>query len=113
MWSNVLTAAIGIWLMAAPAVLGYGPPAQTNDHIVGPLIASVSIIACWQVTRALRWVNIVLGVWLLVVPVVLDYSGFDKIAPSMSAGAITAALSLIKGPVDKRFGGGWAGLFKS
>ncbi len=112
MWSHALTAAVGIWLVAAPAVLGYGAPAQTNHHIVGPLIASFAIIAWWQVTRALRWVNVVLGAWLLMAHWILGYSEFNPVANSMTAGAVTAGLSLIKGRVDKRFGGGWRGLFR-
>ena len=33
MWAHVLAAGLGIWLMAAPAVLGYSGIAAHNDHI--------------------------------------------------------------------------------
>ena len=61
MWPHVLTAALGIWLMDASSVLGYGHLAQTNDHVIGPLITSFAIVAWWQVTRGLRWINVLLG----------------------------------------------------
>ena len=62
MWPHFLTAILGIWLMSASVVLGYGGPAQTNDHVIGSLIASFAIIACSQVTRGLRWGNVLFGI---------------------------------------------------
>ena len=112
MWAHVFTAGIGIWLMSAPAVLGYGVPAETNDHVVGPLVASFAIIAWWQVTRGLRWINVVLGLWLIAAPWVLGYSEWRVTINSMLAGGLIALLSLVKGKVDKRFGGGWRELFR-
>ena len=51
--------------MASPAVLDYADPARANDRIIGPLVASMAIIAIWDITRPLRWVNVILGAWLL------------------------------------------------
>ncbi len=73
MWARLLSAAAGIWLMTAPAVLRYSNPAQTNDRIIGPIVASISIIAIWQVTRAIRWLNLPLGAWLILAPALLGY----------------------------------------
>jgi hypothetical protein len=51
MWAQCLNAMLGIWLMAAPTILGYGGPARTNHQIVGPLAVSCAVIALWEVTR--------------------------------------------------------------
>jgi len=48
---NVL---LGIWLMAAPDILAYGDPARTQDHIFGPLIVTIAMIAVSEVTRPVR-----------------------------------------------------------
>lgn len=112
MWPNVFTMALGLWVIAAPAVLGYGDPAQTNDHIIGPLVAAFALIACWPVTRGLRWLNLLLGAWLVVAPWLLGYAEASATINSMLAGALIALLSLIKGERKKRIGGGWAELFR-
>lgn len=112
MWAHVFTAALGIWLMAAPVLLSDGHPAELNDRIVGPLVAAFAIIACWQVTRGLRWMNVLLGVWLLAAPWVLGYDGVTSKIHSMLAGALVVALSLVRGEADKRFGGGWRELLR-
>src|SRR5690606_3775586 len=107
MWAQVINALLGVWLMAAPAVLGYGAPAATNDRIVGPVAASFAVIAWWQATRPTRWVNLPLGLWLVAAPFVLGYDATAPLVNSLVVGAALAALSLVRGTVDARFGGGW------
>ena len=112
MWAHIINAIVGIWLMAAPAVLGYGDPAETNSHIFGPVITTFAVIAWWEATRAVgRW-NVPLGLWLVAAPWVLGYDGAWVIANSMAAGAIVAALGLVKGTITQRFGGGWRALWQ-
>ena len=36
MLAQLINAMLGIWLMAAPTILGYGGPARPNHQIVGP-----------------------------------------------------------------------------
>lgn len=112
MWSRLLSAAIGIWLIAAPGVLHYAPGAQTNDRIVGPLVVSFSIIAIWQITRALRWLNLPLGLWLIVAPGLLDH--VSKVArwSDLAAGIVLVALAFVRGPCPHRFAGGWPSLWQ-
>jgi hypothetical protein len=108
----MVNAAIGIWLMAAPAVLGYGAPSADNERIFGPLIATFSIIAIWEVTRALRWANVAFGFWLLLAPWVLGAPTTSAVANEMAAGIVVMALSLVKGKIKSHYGGGWTVLWK-
>ena len=110
MWARLLNAALGIWLMAAPAVLGYGAPAQTADRIVGPVAASFAIIAISEVTRALRHVNLLLGAWLLLAPWLIGYAVVPTVN-SLLVGAAMIALSRVRGPGQEEFGGGWLKLW--
>ena len=110
-WARLLNAAVGIWLMAAPAVLGYGAPAATNDRLVGPIAASFAIIALWEVTRPVRRVNLGLGVWLIAAPLVLGYGTLPAVN-SVIVGVLLTGLSLVRGEVTGQFGGGWRTVWK-
>jgi hypothetical protein len=103
---------LGVWLMAAPQVLGYSGPAADNDHIVGPLVVSSAVIAMWEVTRPLRRVNTALGAWLLLAPWLLGYESAAALVNSLVAGGLLMAFSLVRGPRRHRIGGGWSALWR-
>src|SRR5690606_38633591 len=45
-WARALNTAAGLWLMAAPAVLGHSDTLGASvDRVVGPLVASFAVIA--------------------------------------------------------------------
>lgn len=117
MWARIVNFFFGLWLMAAPALLGYiGTPAEVNDRIVGPLIASFAFVAIWDITRGLRWVNTLLGLWLVVSPFLLgawvaDWS-FPATINSVLVGLYVAILSLVPGQVRHQFAGGWRSLLE-
>lgn len=100
----------GVWLMFAPAVLGYGDPAAVNDRIFGPVAASVAFVALWPVVRELRWLNVPVALWLFLAPVVLTY---DDVAAVVSTELVALVLAVTTplGPSDERFGGGWSSLW--
>jgi hypothetical protein len=97
--------------MAAPEVLGYPDPARTHDRIIGPVAASMAIIAVWQVARSVRWVHLILGGWLVLAPWVLGYDT-AALLHSTAVGALMSGCALVRGKVEQRFGGGWASLWK-
>jgi hypothetical protein len=103
---------LGIWLMAAPAGIGYGRPASTSDHIVGPLVATFACIALWEATRALRWTNLPLGLWLVVAALPLGHPPWGMLN-GIVCGTTIAVLSCLGGRTEQRFGGGWASLWRS
>ena len=110
MIAQVAATLVGLWLMFAPWVFGYGDPASANDRIVGPLAACFATIAWWEATRGARWVNLPLGVWLLFAPWVLGYDDPVAIGNDMLAGVVLGNLALVRGRVSNRYGGGWASL---
>ena len=110
---------LGIWLMAAPAVLGF---ASTDDaagelhRTVGPLIVSAAIVAIWPEVRPMRRVNTLLGAVMVVVPLVLLVVRDHPVAAVVNGavvGVLVIAASLVRGPVDARFGGGWRSVWRS
>ena len=110
MIARIAEAALGIWLIFAPAVLGYGPPAAHSDRIFGPLIAAVAIIALWEIARSLRHLNLLFGLWLIAAPLVLGFGGVAAI-DSIVVGLAVAALSRAEGRIESSFGGGWSSLW--
>ena len=111
-WWLVVTAGVGVWLMAAPAAFGFvGTPAETSMRIAGPMIVTFSVTAWWQVLRGLRWVNVVVGVWLLVAPLLVGHT-VVAVWVSETAGVAVVALSPWKGDITQRFGGGWRALWR-
>ena len=112
MWAQILATAVGIWLMAAPSVLGYEDRARTNDLIVGPIVASFACVAIWEVTRSLRWVNVPIGIWMLIAPWLLGYKS-ETLIHSSIVGVVMIGLSLVRGRITHQFGGGWTAVWKT
>lgn len=107
MIARLVAVAVGIWLMFAPAVLGYAGVAADNDRIVGPIGAAFAFVAIWEVMRPLRWVTLPVGIWLVIAPVVLGYDDAGAIISSIAAGVVMAGSAFLGGNVDPTFGGGW------
>jgi hypothetical protein len=104
-WNLLLVSALGLWLRAAPDVLGTQKPAADSDHLVGALIVVVAVIAMAEVTRAARFLNILAGAWLLAAPWLLG--GAAGLAPwnSLLVGILVLVLSVPRGTVRERYGG--------
>ena len=109
MWARVAGTLAGIWLMAAPSVLGYAGAARISDLIVGPIAASLSIVAMSEVTRAVRWATVPLGLWAIVSPWLLGAPAAARVS-GLAAGVVLAATALVAARRTARFGGGWRAL---
>lgn len=111
MIAHVFVALIGIWLMASPALLNIKGTAEDLNHVFGPVIASLAVITWWEVTRNLRYANIAIGVWLIISPWILGYDSTATIN-NIAVGIVVSFLSMIKGKIEGKFGGGWESLFR-
>lgn len=112
---NVL---LGLWLMVAPAVLGYTetvPVAAKVDRTIGPLVISFAIMAIWPEIRPVRWVNAVLGGAIVLAPIVLRFAVPYTLAVTVSdivTGLLIMLVASLRGPVRARFGGGWRSIWR-
>lgn len=111
MVAQLAAAAFGIWLMAAPVVLGYGGTAQMIDRIAGPVIAALAIIAASECTRGLRWANAALASILIVLPLWFDHTRAATLN-SVATGVAVLVLSSLRSRVRSSFGGGWRVLLR-
>jgi hypothetical protein len=111
-WPQLCAFALGIWLTAAPGVLGYGGAPAANDHVTGPLAAMFGLVAAFEVTRPVRWVNLLLGLWLVGSVWVLGYRP-TELVNATAVGIGLAALACVRGRRGESFGGGWRVLWDS
>ena len=113
MWGQIINTLIGIWLMVAPGVLGHHEPGVDSNHIVGPVIATAAMVACWEVTRATRKVNILLGLWLIAAPFVLGYETPLPIINDIACGVLAVSFAMVKGKIKESYAGGWKALWQT
>jgi hypothetical protein len=111
-WARISSAALGIWLILASALLGYAGLTQTNDRVIGPVVFGFAFIAIWQLMRPLRWAEFAAGAWLLAAPWFLGYEMSPRIN-SLVVGLLLVVLAFLGAKTSKRFGGGWASLLSS
>lgn len=106
MWIRVVNLAIGIWLMASPAVLGYGGAVADFHRIVGPTAAASAVIAMAQATRSVRWVNLLLGMILVGGAWLLDAGTAARVV-GIACGVTMAVFAIPAGQLKHELGGGW------
>jgi hypothetical protein len=100
-----VSALLGAWLMAAPALLGTTGSAATSDQLVGPLVITVAVIALAEIGRTTRWLNVPLGLWIAAAPWLLDGASVAGRWNGAAVGIVLVLLSIPRGRVTERFGG--------
>lgn len=111
MWPRLVTAVLGLWMMAASSVIGYGGLARDVDVIGGAITASVALVAVSEVMRPLRWINAVVGAALVFLPWLLAY-GRAALVNSTVVGVAVVLLALVRGEIVSQFGGGWRAVLR-
>jgi nucleoside-diphosphate-sugar epimerase len=80
-WTLMLSTVLGIVLMCSRLLFDTSGAAADNDHIVGALVVTFSIIAWGDVARPVRFINVVFGGWLVIAPsLIAGYSGIAAAA---------------------------------
>lgn len=100
----VASVAVGVWLMAAPDVLGLDGSTSDSDRLVGALVVTFAMIALAEVARPVRLLNVPLAGWLVLAPWLLEASAAATVS-GIASGLVLLALSLPRGAVVERSGG--------
>ncbi len=106
-WNLALCIAVGIWLMFTRLTLGAEAGMANADHLIGALVVTVCAIACAEVARPARFLNIAFGAALFITPFVNDADGLQT-AASFVCGAALIALSFRRGRIEGRYAA-WIG----
>ena len=103
-WSLVVSTAMGLWLMAAPAVLGSTGAAADNGRVVGALIVTTAVIAMAEVGRAVRFLNVLLALWVIAAPWILSGATTATTWNNAAVGGLILLLSLPRGTIREQYG---------
>ena len=103
-WNLLASVAVGLSLMTAPAVFGTVGRIAHSDHLVGALVVTVAITSLADVSRAVRFVNVLFGVWFIAAPWLLGGGTTVAAWNDVIVGLLLIALSLPRGPVGERYG---------
>lgn len=111
MWQPIVHIIIGLGLMAMPSLLGMDGVAADSNHICGPIIATLGIIALWDVNKAAIKANIIVAIWLILAPLFIEHSTVTA-AINVVAGIVVAISSAKKRKDQHSYGGGWKSLIE-
>lgn len=103
-WNLLLSAALGLWVMATPAVLGLTGLAANSSYLAGALVVTWAVIAFGEVARPARLLNVAMGLWIIVAPWLLSGATARSRWVDLFVGGLLIALSLRRGRIEERFG---------
>lgn len=112
MAAAVVNCLVGLWLMFSPSVLHMNETTSDNNHILGPLVITFSVISFWQINWKIIRVNILLGIWLLAALFILHFTDTMAFFSNGLCGVLLILLSSLNRRTTEKFGGGWRSLFQ-
>ena len=104
-WNLLVVAALGVWLLAAPAVFGVDNRTGAADvaHIGGAFVIVAAVIALAEPIRTVRLLNVVAGLAIAGLLLLTDPDG-GYAAATFVTGLAVAALSMRRGRIDETYG---------
>jgi hypothetical protein len=109
-WRGHASVALGAWLAASPATLGYHDAWMFwNDVLIGAAIASIGAVDLWRRVEALRWILCAAGVWLLYAPLWLWTRDPGAYAVDTLIGTLAIVMAVVPSEATLRADGRAAG----
>lgn len=107
-WQDVVSVAVGLWLIASPWALGiHGPLAAQGNFVVlgvvllGFVLTEFFIQESWE-----EWSELVIGLWLIASPWVLEFTGVGAaMENAIACGVILVVLAVWVLGTDDALGG--------
>ena len=103
-WNLLASAALGLWLMASPAILHTSRSAADSDHLVGALVITVAITALAEVGRIARFIGIAFAAWLIAAPWLLTGGTSASKWTGVTVGVLLIVATVPRGPIKERYG---------
>ena len=107
-WQDVVSFALGIWLIVSPWVLAYATNQypMTNAVVVGALIALAAAGALYAFQVWEEWLNVALAAWLIASPWLLGFSTLQvAVVNQVAVGALVGLLALWSANIEHGTGG--------
>jgi hypothetical protein len=102
-WNLLVSAFLGAWLMAAPAVFQTQGRTAYSDQVLGALVVTTAVIAFAEVARAARFINIALALGIIVLPWVFGGATFASGINDLIVGVLIIALSIPPGKIRNTY----------
>lgn len=103
-WTLLASAALGIWLMAAPEIFVTRGGAANSNYLVGALVVTVAVIAMAEVIRVVRFVNVIAGLSVIAAPWLLTGASTSAKLSNAIAGILIVLLSVPRRRIRERYG---------
>lgn len=104
-WTVTLSALLGLWVAASPALLGMRGDLAGGYFVAGPLIVTFAVIAMAEVARPARLLNLAMALGVALAGFWLDGGSTAARLNGLLSGALLGALSLPRGRLRHRYGG--------
>jgi uncharacterized membrane protein len=106
---HLFGAAIGLWLMASPAAIGFAGYSRADMRLTGPIVFTLSVLAVWPATRWFARLNAFAGFWLMIGGILLQAPHMLQLS-NILFGAVLVALAVFPGNTARQIGNGWIGI---
>lgn len=105
-WSLLLSTAIGIAIMFAPALYGVSINTSMADinHLFGALIVVIAVISMGEIVRIARYANVLAGLAVAILPWLTGNESILLQITDTVAGALVVILSIPRGVVKEKYG---------
>ncbi|HET7009445.1 MAG TPA: vitamin K epoxide reductase family protein [Anaerolineales bacterium] len=103
-WRLLASALVGVWVIAAPWVFGTRGPAFNFESVFGALAVVIAFVAWAEVTRTVRFLNVLIGLAIAVAIWFLPDVSLAARVSDLVAGVILIVLSVPRGPIRDRYG---------
>ncbi len=102
-WLIVLQAAIGVWLMARPNILPFNIASADCDHWMGAIVVTLAAVATAEVTRTVRFLNVMAGVVVLILALVFSSGSTTILMSGIVSAVLLMIASIPKGVIIERY----------
>ena len=103
-WTLVASSALGLWVIASPAVLGWAGRLASVNQVLGAVALTIAVIVMAEVIRAGRFLNGFVGLMIAFAWVIAENASAAMIAHNLIAGFALLILSLPRGLVREKYG---------
>lgn len=101
--SLVASAALAIWLIVSPDLMGSTAAAADSDHLAGALLLTTSVITMAEVIRVGRFLNLPTGLWVAAAPWLVSGASTIALVNDLVVGLAVAILAIPRGPIRERY----------
>ncbi len=102
-WFIIVQAIIGVWLMARPNILPFNIESANCDHWMGAIIVTLAAVATAEVTRTVRFVNVIAGVIVLILTLIFSSGSSVILISGIVSAVLLIIVSIPKGVIVERY----------